>query len=80
MDLPIDARRAPFKPKYIDEETPMFARWFIFGRDVKDGTIHLCDGQDDIMIGLTQTQAIQIKLAREKFVDAVMTVLNGDVI
>jgi hypothetical protein len=77
MKLPIDARQAPFKSKYIDEETPMFARWFIFGQDAKDGTCFLHDGQDDVVKGLTFTQAQALVAARKLFIDTSLRILNG---
>lgn len=78
MKLPIDARMAPFKQKYIDEETPMFALWFQFGMDAADETHHISDARDDIFIGLTKQQAETIVRARRIFVNAVLTVLNGE--
>jgi hypothetical protein len=76
MQLPIDARKAPFKEKYLDEETPMFSRWFEFG-SADDLTIHLDDGSGSVVIGLTLGQAEALQDARDKFVNSVLEVLNS---
>lgn len=80
MNLPIDARDAPFKQKYIDEETDAFARWMQFGTDITDDTAQVTDGQgNDVIIGLTREKARQLVAARKQFVDTVVWILNGDV-
>jgi hypothetical protein len=79
MQLPVDARDAPFKPKYIDEETPMFSRWFEWGRR-PDGTVDLQggnNGSDEIFVGLPPEKAIAIIAARDKFCDTLLEILNG---
>jgi len=76
MDLPLDARTRPFREKYIDEETPMFRRWMLFGVE-QDGTVHVCDGDgDSIISGLTVGEAMRITEARHIFVNTVLDVLN----
>lgn len=75
MNLPINARDAPFREKYIDEETAMLRRWFIFGSS-SDGHVDLSDGTDDVFLNLRPEQADTIKRARHVFVDAVIAVLN----
>lgn len=78
MELPIDARRAPFKPKYIVEETSMFAHWFHFGNDPIDGTLQLMDATNDVIIGLTKEQAEAIIRERDNFCESVLRILNGE--
>jgi hypothetical protein len=77
MHLPIDARLAPFRTKYIDEETPMLSRWFVYGIDVADGTFCINNGTDDVVVGLTKEQAETLIRARERFVDAVLQVFGS---
>jgi hypothetical protein len=77
MMLPIDARRAPFKPKYIEDETSMFNKWMQFGTDPGDGTHHVSDANNDVIVGLTNQQAIRLVEARRIFVDEVLNILNG---
>lgn len=75
MLLPIDARKAPFKAKYIDEETPMLARWMTTSST--DGTYFVGDYQhNDVFSGLTHQQAVILEAARDVFVDLVLKVLN----
>lgn len=76
MDLPIDARRAPFKEKYLDEETPALTRWFDTGIDAKDRTFFVGTKDEDIFSGLTFDQANRIIRARERFVNAVLAIVN----
>jgi hypothetical protein len=77
MEIPIDARRAPFKPKYIEDETSLTNRWMLFGTDPSDGTHHVCDADEDIVVGLTNQQAIRLVEARRIFVNEVLNILNG---
>ncbi len=77
MELPIDARRAPFKPKYLDEETRMLNRWMIFGHDPDDGTLQISDANDDVFIGLTAEQAARIIIARDEFVQKILSIINA---
>lgn len=79
MMLPIDGRNAPFKPKYIDEETPMLSYWTIFGTEA-DGTRTLIGGNcgsDDIFVGLSDEQAVAMVAARQTFCNAVLEILNA---
>jgi hypothetical protein len=76
MQLPIDLSKAPFKPKYLDEETPMFAGWFVFGA-YEDGTVGISDGQDDVLIRVPLAKAKRIIAAREQFVAAMLEEING---
>lgn len=76
MDLPIDARDAPSRLKYV-YETKLFALWFVFGSSA-DGTVDLSDGQDDVFVGVTQAQADALIDARDRFCNAVIEVLNKE--
>jgi hypothetical protein len=76
MQLPIDARKAPFKTKYLDEETPMLARWMVTGTsDV--GAYFVGDADLDVVVGLTDVKAAALIKARDQFVNAVLEVING---
>lgn len=75
MNLPIDMRNAPFKPKYVEDETPMLARWMVFGT-YDDGTVGISDGQEDIFVGVPPAAAESIVQARDVFVDAMMQHLS----
>jgi hypothetical protein len=74
MQLPIDARNAPFKEKYIDEETPMLSRWFEFGKgDLMGGNC----GSDEIFTNLRPEQVAAMVAARDTFCNRVLEILNG---
>lgn len=75
--LPIDFCRAPWREKYIDEETPVCNRWFIFGE--RDGTVDICDGDNDILIHVPREKAEKIIASRNAFVDVLITELNGSI-
>lgn len=78
MQLPIDARNAPFKAKYIDEETPMFARWMAFGGYAgMPGLTLVCSGDTDVVEYITLSKAKRLVAARDRFVDEVLEILNG---
>lgn len=78
MTLPIDARKAPFPEKYIDEETPKLCLWMIFGQNKTDGTYHVSQmsNGDDVVIGLTFQQAEELVRARNVFVDEFLRIVN----
>lgn len=76
MDLPIDARNAPFRDKYLDEETQLLSRWFIFGEDPIDRTLDLSDPFGDVFVGLTRDQADDLMTARKLFVESVLKIIN----
>lgn len=79
MNLPIDVRRAPYREKYLDEETPMLKRWMIFGHDPDDKTLQITDNNaNDIFVGLSATQAARIIIARDEFVRKIIDIVNGD--
>jgi hypothetical protein len=69
--LPSDYSRRPWKDKYIDEETPMFARWFVFG-ERPDGTVDICSGDNDIFENVPRDVAARILAARDKFCEAII--------
>lgn len=66
MDLPLDYRNRPFKPKYLDTETLVTNSWFIFGR-YEDGTVCVTDGTTDIIDRIPLDAAKEIVNARETF-------------
>lgn len=75
MNLPIDGRDGPFRPKYIEDETPMLRKWIVLG-SYDDGTVCVTDGTDDIFIGLHPLQADIIVKLRNTFIDGVLLMLN----
>lgn len=76
MELPIDCRNAPFKRKYIDEETPVISQWMIFG-EFPDGTVGVSDGTNDIFDWCPREKAEAIVKAREEFVAVVLRELGA---
>lgn len=75
MNLPIDVSHAPYKEKYLLEETPMFRHWMIFG-GTSFGMVDINDGVDDIIINIDRTHAEQIIKAREAFLKTVTNILS----
>lgn len=75
MQLPVDVRKSPFREKYVDE-TFVLAPWQIFGHDPKDGTVFICDSDNDIFCGLNVEQAAKIIDARDKFLKVINEVLT----
>lgn len=75
MNLPIDGRNAPFRQKYLDEETPVLNRWMVFG-DYPEGLVGVSDGQQDIFSHLLLSKAMIIVAARNAWVDLVLLMLN----
>lgn len=78
MDLPIDARTGPFREKYLDSETEILRRWFVFGFRADGNGVDIADGQQDIFVGVTLVQAQRIVAAREAFVDEIISTLNTE--
>jgi hypothetical protein len=76
MNLPIDVRDAPFKPKYVDEETPMFARWFTFGR-YDDGTTLITDGTVDVLDRVPVGKAERIVAERNRWCEFMLAAINS---
>lgn len=70
--IPVDFRNVPYKQKYIDEETFLFNRWFIFGR-YEDGTVSVTDGTNDIFEYIPESVAKKIIKARDDFVDILVS-------
>lgn len=71
MQLPIDYRSRPIKEKYLDFETPMFARWVIFG-EYDDGTVAITDPTGaDVFTHVPKDVAEQIIHARDNFVSEI---------
>lgn len=79
MELPLDAARLKAfglgKEKYLDEETPMFARWFIFGEH-EDGTVDVASPQGDVFVRMDRSSAERVIEARDAFCDAVLKALR----
>jgi hypothetical protein len=73
MILPIEYPR-PFKDKYMDEETPMFAHWVIFGTH-PDGRVDISDGNQDILTRVPRPNAQKILEARNAFVNEMMELM-----
>ena len=77
MNLPLDYRKKIHKQKYLDEETPMFNRWFIFG-EYDDGTVCIVDGPTDIFVRVPRDAAERIIAARDKFVEIILSEMLGN--
>ncbi len=75
MLLPIDARKAPFKPKYLDEETRIMARWFEFGTHA-EGTVDISDSFGDVIIATSTEKAWRIIKARNEFCNVLVRELS----
>jgi len=75
MQLPIEYP-APLKDKYIDEETPMFARWMIFGVHPQTGNVDIHDGNEDIITNVPSNVATKILDARTLFVDSMLDLMR----
>jgi hypothetical protein len=71
MDLPIDVRKAPFKPKYLTDETFATRAWMVFG-EYDDGTVGISDGDTDIFSHVPHQAATDIVVARNEFVRIVL--------
>jgi hypothetical protein len=71
MQLPIEWP-LPTKDKYLDEETSMLARWFIFGEHPDGIHVDVSDGNDDIVTKIPKNKAELLIKARNAFVDAVL--------
>lgn len=65
MQVPIDARNAPFRAKYLDE-TRVLAPWFEFGRSA-NGRVDIADESGDIFTGVLPEHAELIIKARDEF-------------
>lgn len=65
MQLPIDATKAPFRAKYLDE-TRVLSPWFEFGRH-HNGRVDIADESGDIFTGVLPEHAELIIKAREEF-------------
>lgn len=73
MQLPIDARKAPFREKYLDE-TRVLAPWFEFGRH-EDGTVDIADESGDVFVGVSPEHAELIIKARDEFLALILDAL-----
>jgi hypothetical protein len=77
MDLPIDMRKAPFRQKYLDEETRMLAIWTVFGEFVDDGTVCVSDPYGDIFHHVPKDKAEALVAARDDFCRRVVNIINS---
>lgn len=73
MQLPIDASKAPYRQKYLDE-TFVLAPWFIFGASGEGVDISYADG--DIITRIDQNKAERIIAARDAFLASVSEILS----
>lgn len=73
--LPIDFASRPWKPKYIQDETLATNKWMVFGT-YPDGSVGICDGDNDILINVPPAAAERIVSARNAFVDVLLHELN----
>lgn len=71
MDLPIDARHAPYPSQQIDRNTPALNRWHIHGAWPNDA-VDITDGHSEIILSLHRLAAERIVNARNAFVDEVL--------
>lgn len=72
MQLPIDASKAPYREKYLDE-TRLLAPWFEFGRSAKG--VDVADENGDVFTGLSPEHAELLIKARNDFLAIVHDVL-----
>lgn len=83
MQEPIDYSRVhwPAKTKYIDEETPSFARWNTMGSWGANPDLTTvfssAGGNDDIIVAIPKDKAEALVAARDRFCNEVLAILNG---
>ena len=65
MNLPIDASSAPFRHKYLTEETAVLNRWCV--QPTLNGSVDVIDDQLDIFTRMSAEQAARIVAARDAF-------------
>jgi len=75
MNLPIDASKPITRWKYLDEETPVFNSWYVFGE--KETTVDIADPDGDVILNVPKDKAERILLARKAFVNAMRKELCG---
>jgi hypothetical protein len=75
MMLPI-RYPAPEKDKYIDEETLVFNRWFIFGGCPATGFVDIADANTDILTHVPPARARKIVEARDIFIDTMLDLIR----
>lgn len=71
MQLPI-YWPLPQKDKYIESETEMFARWFIFGEYPDKIHVDVSDGNSDIIIKIPRDKAETLIQARDVFINTIL--------
>lgn len=64
--LPVDYRKAPWRAKYITEETPVLNSWIIFGY-YDDGSVNISDANMEIFSHVPKDVAERIIKARNAF-------------
>ena len=70
MQLPIDASKRNYKPKYLTEETRELAMWFVFGTH-PDGTVDVVDPFGDVLVKVPPEMAARLIKARDAFCQAI---------
>jgi hypothetical protein len=71
MNLPMSYPR-PVKDKYVDEETRLFAIWFIFGEHTNGIDVDIADTFGDVITGIPRQQAERLVEARGVFVNTLL--------
>lgn len=75
MDLPIDASKAPYRAKYLDE-TRLLAPWFEFGSS--GAGVDIADAFGDVIVRIAPDKAQRLIEARDHFLGEVAEILTED--
>lgn len=68
--LPVDYSKAPWRPKYLTEETTILNYWIIFGKR-ENGNVDISDADQDIFVDVPRDIADEIIKARNEFCSVV---------
>jgi len=68
--IPVDYKKAPWRPKYLFDETFILNSWLIFGEHT-DGTVDITDAANDIFENVPRSIAEEIIAARDTFLEVV---------
>lgn len=68
--LPVDYNKRPWRDKYLFDETSVLKYWFIMGT-YPDGTVGICDGDEDIFSYVPLEVAQEIVKARKEFLEVI---------
>ena len=71
MNIPMNFPR-PVRDKYVDEETRLFARWYIFGEYRNGRDVDIADPFGDVITGIPREEAVRLIEARDTFVDTLL--------